>query len=98
MSESDKVKALRNLTDGESFRVEIVKEVRAQAGKKGDYAIPFNGIGKGFDPARIGTLLALFSCTPLELYRLVTVLMEKEETGQVREAVAADLIEWEWEE
>ncbi|MEH0511703.1 hypothetical protein QA942_21950 [Streptomyces sp. B21-106] len=91
---SGKVEALRNLTDHESFRVEIVKEVRAQVGKDGAYAIPFNGIGKGFDPARIGTLLALFSCAPLELYRLVTALIEKDETGQVREAVTADLIEW----
>lgn len=98
MSASEKVKVLRNLTDMESFRVEAVKEVRAQVGKDGAYAVPFNGLGKGFDPARIGDLLALFSCTPLELYRLVTVLMEKDDTGQVREAVAADLIEWEWEE
>ena len=94
MSASDKVKALRNLTDHESFRVEIVKEVRAQVGRDGAYAVPFGGVAKGFDPARIGALLALFSCTPLELYRLVTVLMEKDETGQVREAVTADLIEW----
>ncbi|WP_369278135.1 hypothetical protein AB4Y06_37505 [Streptomyces bobili] len=98
MSASDKVKALRNLTDSESFRVEAVKEVRAQVSKNGAYAVPFDGVGKGFDPARVGTLLALFSSSPFELYRLVTVLMEQDETGQVREAVAADLIEWEWEE
>lgn len=94
MSASEKVQALKNLTDRESFRVEAVREVRAQVGKDGAYAVPFDGVGKGFDPARIGTLLALFSCTPLELYRLVTVLMELDETGQVREAVTADLIEW----
>lgn len=94
MSASKKVKVLRNLTDMESFRVEAVREVRAQVGRDGTYAVPFNGLGKGFDPARIGALLALFSCTPLEMYRLVTVLMEKDETGQVRDAVTADLIEW----
>ncbi|MBE4761339.1 hypothetical protein [Streptomyces caniscabiei] len=93
MSASDKVKALTNLTDRESFRVEAVKEVRAQVGRDGAYAVPFDGVGKGFSPARIGTLVALFSSDPFELYRLVTVLMDQDETGQVREAVAADLIE-----
>lgn len=94
MSASDKVKVLRNLTDSESFRVEAVREVRAQVGKDGAYAVPFDGVGKGFSPARIGTLLALFSSDPFELYKLVTTVMELDESGEVREAVTADLIEW----
>jgi hypothetical protein len=79
----DHVTILKNLTDRESFRVEMVKEPRAQISKGNGYTVPFNGIGMGYDPKRIATLLDIFSCSKLEIYRLVVSLLELDESNEV---------------
>ncbi|KOV87768.1 hypothetical protein ADL01_03545 [Streptomyces sp. NRRL WC-3618] len=95
MSARDHTKILGHLRkQAMECQARIVKSVEIQAGKDGSYAVPFSGAGKGFSPRDVGELLTLFSSTPWELYKLVSVVMEADESGEVREAVTADLIEW----
>ncbi|MFF9778434.1 hypothetical protein ACF1HJ_32885 [Streptomyces sp. NPDC013978] len=76
------------------FVAEITPKMKVFISKEREYAIPFPGVGGGFSPRDVAALLVQFSSTPWELYRLVTSVMELDESGEVREAVTADLIEW----
>ncbi|WP_405559111.1 hypothetical protein OHV08_34450 [Streptomyces canus] len=76
------------------YQAEIIPAMKVFISKGREYAIPFPGVDKGFSPRDVAALLVQFSSTPWELYKLVSVVMEADESGEVREAVTADLIEW----
>lgn len=95
MSARDSAKILGHMRRQAMERqARIVKSAEIQAGKDGSYGLPFEGASKGYSPGDVAALLVHFSSTPWELYKLVSVVMELDESGEVREAVTADLIEW----
>lgn len=94
MAAKDHVEVLRLLRNASDQPARIVKKVEIQASKDGAYSVPFLGVDRGFSPRDVAALLVHFSSTPWELYKLVSVVMELDDSGEVREAVTADLIEW----
>lgn len=73
---------LRNATD---YPARVVKKMETLVSRDREYAIPFEGVGKGFVSEEIGALLVLFSSNPYELANLVGTIIEKDESGKVRE-------------
>ncbi|TXS40418.1 hypothetical protein EAO75_36230 [Streptomyces sp. uw30] len=76
---------LRKATD---YPARVVRKVEIQVGRDGEYSIPFEGVGKGFASEEIGALLVLLSSNPYQLANLVGTILEKDESGKVREYLA----------
>lgn len=79
------VAVLTHLRKASDYPARVVKKVEIQASRSGEYSIPFEGVGKGFVSEEIGALLVLFSSNPYQLANLVGTILEKDESGKVRE-------------
>lgn len=79
------VVALAELHRATDYPARLVKKMEIQVGENGEYSIPFGGVGKGFSPEAIGALLVLFSSNPHQLANLIGTIIEKDESGKVRE-------------
>ncbi|MFB8144997.1 hypothetical protein [Streptomyces parvus] len=82
---SKHVKALNHLRQASDYPARVVKQLEIQVQRDGGYGVPFDGLGKGFVAEEIGSLLVLFSSNPYELANLVGAILEKDESGKVRE-------------
>lgn len=81
------VEALALLRRASDAPARIVRKAEIQVSRGGEYSIPFEGVGKGFASEETGSLLVLFSSNPYELANLVGTILEKDESGKVREHV-----------